>query len=73
MGFLRPKLPPPPPPPPPMPMLPPASPEEFTSQQVKQVKKAMIDKKKGYTETILTGKQGDESEADTYQKTLLGA
>jgi hypothetical protein len=56
-----------------MPMLPPASPEEFTSQQVKRVKKAMIDKKKGYTETILTGTQGDESEADTYQKTLLGA
>ena len=73
MGFLKPKLPPPPPPPPPMPMLPPASPEEFTSQQVKQVKKAMIDKKKGYTETILTGTQGDTSEADTYQKKLLGA
>ena len=73
MGFLRPKMPPPPPPPPPMPMLPPASPKEFTSQQVKRVKKAMIDKKKRYTETILTSTQGDESEADTYQKTLLGA
>jgi hypothetical protein len=73
MGFLRPKMPPPPPPPPPMPMLPPASPKEFTSQQVKQVKKAMIDTKKGHTETILTSTQGDESEADTYQKKLLGA
>ena len=72
MGFLKPKMPPPPPPPPPMPMLPPASPEEFTSQQVKQVKKAMIDKKKGYTDTILTSKQGDTSTPEIYKKTLLG-
>jgi len=73
MGFLMPKLPPPPPPSPIPPVLPPASPEEFTSQQVKKVKKAMIDKKKGSTDTILTSKQSDESEADTYQKTLLGS
>ena len=73
MGFLKPEKPAVPPPPPPMPMLPPAAPEEFTSQQVKQVKKAMIDKKKGYTDTILTSTKGDESEADTYQKKLLGA
>ena len=73
MGFLMPKAPSPPPPPPPLPVLPPASPAEFTSQQVQTVKAHLAEKKKGLTETILTSTKGDESEADTYKKTLLGA
>ena len=72
MGFLMPKAPSPPPLPPPLPVLPPASPAEFTSQQVQTVNAFLADNKKGLTETILTSTQGDESEADTYKKTLLG-
>ena len=72
MGFLSPKMPPPPPPPPRLPVLPPASPAEFTSQQVQTVKAFLAENKKGLTETILPSPPGDESEADTYKKTLLG-
>jgi len=39
----------------------------------KEAEKKLEKKKKGYTETILTSNQGDVSEADVYQKTLLGA
>tara|TARA_R100001082_G_scaffold27834_1_gene13943 strand:+ start:657 stop:878 length:222 start_codon:yes stop_codon:yes gene_type:complete len=73
MGFLRPPSPPPPPPPPPMPTLPPATPDEFSEEQRQKVKALLAQKKKGYTDTILTSTQGDTSEADTYKKTLLGA
>lgn len=73
MGFLKPKMPPPPPPPPPMPTLPPATPDDFTEVQRKKVNAAVENKKKGYTDTILTSTQGDTSEADIYKKTLLGS
>jgi hypothetical protein len=81
MGFLRPKMPAPPPPPPAPPVLPPAMHEAkyvdpLTGEDTTAAEQAAIKldkKRKGYTETILTSTQGDTSEADIYQKTLLGA
>ena len=81
MGFLKPKMPAPPPPPPAPPELPPATHQEEYIDPVsgelttakKEAEKKLATKKKGYTETILTSTQGDVSEADVYQKTLLGA
>ena len=81
MGFLKPKMPAPPPPPPPPPALPPATHQEEYIDPVsgelttakKEAEAKLAAKKKGYTETILTSTQGDTSEADTYQKTLLGS
>ena len=74
-------MPAPPPPPPPPPALPPATHQEEYIDPVsgelttakKEAEAKLAAKKKGYTETILTSTQGDTSEADTYQKTLLGS
>ena len=72
MGFLRPKA-------PVMPVLPaaPKPPVAITEDLPADSKKDIIDKIKkkssGYTDTILTSMQGDETEADTKKKTLLGA
>ena len=81
MGFLKPKMPAPPPPPPAPPVLPPATHEAqyvdpLTGEDTTAAEQAAIKlekKRKGFTETILTSTQGDTSEADTYQKTLLGS
>tara|TARA_R100000458_G_scaffold55379_1_gene59284 strand:- start:1111 stop:1329 length:219 start_codon:yes stop_codon:yes gene_type:complete len=72
MGFLRPKA----PPLPPMPIAPKPPPtvaEDLPSETQIKLAKMMANKKKGFTDTILTSTQGDTSEADTYQTTLLGS
>ena len=72
MGFLRPKTPPPPPPPTPMPSLPPATGADMAEEERKKIKKQAKKMRAGYTQTIMTSKQGDTSEAETFSKTLLG-
>ena len=72
MGFLRPKTPPPPPPPTPMPSLPPSNIDEFEPKKKKKIKDELKKMRAGYTQTIMTSKQGDTTEADTFTKTLLG-
>ena len=73
MGFLRPK----PPQLPPMIPAPPKPPVAITEDLPADTKKEIMDKIKkkssGYTDTILTSMRGDETEADTKRKTLLGA
>ena len=72
MGFLRPKA-------PQMPVMstPPTPPVAITEDLPNDTKKDILDKIKkkssGYTDTILTSMRGDESEADTKRKTLLGS
>ena len=72
MGFLRPKTPPPPPPPTPMPSLPPATGGDLDKEKKKKIKDELKKMSAGYTQTIMTSKQGDTTEADTFTKTLLG-
>ena len=72
MGFLRPKIPPPPPPPAPPPVLPPPTVEQMEQAQLNEIRDLTYKKKKGYTDTILTGNEGDESEADVHTNVLLG-
>jgi hypothetical protein len=72
MGFLRPKAPPLPPIAPPPPSPPPATAEDLSPEQLSDIEKAIKLKKKGYTETVLTGMTGDESEPEISVKTLLG-
>tara|TARA_R100001463_G_scaffold86122_4_gene141067 strand:+ start:1199 stop:1417 length:219 start_codon:yes stop_codon:yes gene_type:complete len=71
MGFLAPK---PPALPPfiPEPKLPPAVAEDLPDPKKEKIAKLMANKKKGYTDTILTSNQGDTSEANIAKKTLLG-
>tara|TARA_R100001443_G_scaffold7920_1_gene17233 strand:+ start:24 stop:245 length:222 start_codon:yes stop_codon:yes gene_type:complete len=71
MGFLSPKPPTPPPLPTP-PKLPPAVAEDLPDPKKQKIAKLLANKKKGYTETIITGTQGDTSEANIAKKTLLG-
>jgi len=71
MGFLAPKPPAPPPIPDP-PELPPVIKQNLDQTQKNKIRELMKVKKKGYTETILTGNQGDTSEAEIQKKTLLG-
>ena len=73
MGFLKPKMPPPPPPPPAAPVLPPATEDEMAVKDKEIIQAKLLEKKKGYTDTILTSTQGDTSTPDIYKKTLLGA
>lgn len=72
MGFLKPKAPPLPPIAPPPPSPPPATAEDLSEEQKKKIAETLRLKKKGYTETILTGMTGDESEPEIAKKTLLG-
>ncbi len=72
MSILRPK----PPAIPPMPIAPKPPPtvaEDLPDATQENIEKLLKLKKKGFTETILTSNQGDTSEAETYQTTLLGS
>jgi len=73
MGFLKPKMPPPPPPPPKPPVLPPANVEQMEQATKNKIRQTVEQRKRGYTDTILTSTEGDTSTPDVYKKTLLGA
>jgi len=60
----------------PAPEMPPAIPEEMSSEEKESIAKeqaAVERKRKGRRSTILTGPLGDVSEAEIEKKTLLGS
>ena len=72
MGFLKPKMPAlPPPPPPPEPPSTELSPEE--KERLAAERAAVERKRRGRKSTILTSPLGDQTEAETEKKSLLGA
>ena len=74
MGSLfKPKMPPLPPPPQPLPEPPKAEVSEEERERIAAEQAALERRRRGRKSTILTSPLGDQTEAETEKKTLLGA
>ena len=74
MGSLfKPKMPPLPPPPQPLPEPPKAEVSAEERERIASEQAALERKRRGRKSTILTSPLGDQTEAETEKKTLLGA